>query len=421
MEEKSKAYGYIVLVILMLGTAILYYSNLIFVVRGDTLAVFNMDAVQLSAISTIGIIPGALLSILVGNILDKKGIKWFVAGALALTVVCMAARIFMTTYVGLLVTTILIGVFLLPIMIAGPKMMGMLFEPEDIPFAIGCFGSAGGVGTTLAFATGPVYSTVQNALAGVAAVGAVILILWLVFVKNDPKHPAGRNVAGASPNAPAGGELGRVLKSSNLWKTMICAGLSVGAALIVNTSLTYGFLEKGMDLKFASTLGITLNICLILGGIISGAIIGKIGKFNGAYLFMCIAGGALYLMSWMVPAGSVSFVLIALAGLIASATVGLNFTRLPLLPMTGQFGADSVGAASGMLQTALGVFAFVIPTVATVVATDANDSVNYTLKFIVVLVLLVVAGIISMSIPELGVKGKLAKECAKQREGVKIP
>ena len=416
MEEKNKAYGYMMLVILMLGTAILYYSNLIFAVRGDTLAEFNMDAVQLSAISTIGIIPGAVLSILVGNILDRKNVKWFVAGALLLTVVCMVARIFMTDYIGLLITTILIGVFLLPVMIVGPKMMGILFEPKDIPFAIGCYGSAGGLGTTLAFATGPVYSTVRDALTGVAAVGVLILVLWVVFVKNDKYNPA-QGQSGAQPPAAAKGALGRVLRSSNLWKTMLCAGIAVGAALIVNTSLTYGFLEKGVDLTFASTLGITLNICLILGGGISGVIIGKIGKFNGAYLFMCIVGGVLYLLSWITPAGPASYVLIALAGLIASATVGLNFTRLPLLPMTGQFSADSVGAASGMLQTSLGVFAFIIPTVVTIIATNADGTVNYTLKFVAVLVLLIAAGVIGMFIPELGVRGELAKNATLENEG----
>ncbi|MCC2256139.1 MFS transporter [Ruminococcus sp. CLA-AA-H200] len=405
MNKTSKAYGYTMLIILMLGTAVLYYSNLIFTVRLDTLEVFNMSTVQLAAISTIGGIPGAVLSIIVGNILDRKSIKWFVSVSLVLTVACMIIRVFLTSYTGLLVTTVLIGAFLLPIIIVGPKMLGNLFEPEDIPFAAGCFGAAGGIGTTLAFATGPVYPSVQAALGGVAVVGAIVLVAWTIMCKPD-----NQTKRGPAPEIPKGAFV-KVLKSSNMWKTMICGGCAVGTSLIINTSLTQGFAERGYD---ASGLGTILNVCLIIGGIVSGMVLGKIGTFNIPYLFMCVVGGGLYLAGWLVePAGSIlSILLFALAGLIASATVGVNFTRIPLLHLTKQFGEEMTGAASGMLQTALGIFQFVVPTAVAAVAVMPDGSTNYTLKFILGFVFLVIAGVIGLSIPELGIKGKLAQEAA---------
>jgi MFS family permease len=407
MKKTSKAYGYTMLIILMLGTAILYYSNLIFTVRLDTLQVFNMDMVQLAAISTIGGIPGAVLSIIIGNILDRKSIKWFVAISLVLTVACMVLRIFMTSYTGLLVTTVLIGAFLLPVIIVGPKMLGGLFEPKDIPFAMGCYGAAGGVGTTLSFATGQIYPTVQSALAGVAVVGAIILIAWIIVCKPDKETRSGQ-----APQIPKGAFV-KVLKSSNLWKTMICGGCAVGASLIINTSLTQGFAERGFD---SSMLGTVLNVCLIIGGIVSGMILGKIGKFNVPYLLMCLVGGGLYVAGWLVePAGSpLTFVLYALAGLIASATVGVNFTRIPLLHLTKQFSVEMTGAASGMLQTALGIFQFIIPTAVAAVAVMPDGGTDYTLKFILAFVFLAIAGILGMFIPELGIKGKLAQEASKE-------
>jgi nitrate/nitrite transporter NarK len=404
VQKKSKVYSYTMLIILMLGTAVLYYSNLIFAVRPDTLKVFNMSAVQLATISTIGGIPGAVLSIIVGNILDRKSVKWFVTGSLVLTVACMVIRIFMTSYSGLFITTVLIGAFLLPIIIVGPKMVGGLFAPKDIPYAMGCFGAAGGIGTTLSFATGPVYGTVRAALTGVTIVGAVILVTWVLFCKSDKASDGG-----SAPQIPKGA-FAKVVKSSNLWKTMICGGCAVGAALIVNTSLTYGFLERGFN---ASVLGTVLNVCLIIGGIVSGMVLGRIGKFNVPYLFMCIVGGGLYVFGWLVEPGAISYILFALAGLISSATVGVNFTRIPLLHLTKQFGIEMTGAASGMLQTALGVFQFVIPTVVAAVAVKADGGTNYTLKFILAFAFLVIAGIVGMFIPELGIKGKLAQE-AKQ-------
>ena len=119
--KRSSAYKWTVLAILMLGTAILYYSNMIFAVRAlDTLSKFNIDEGELAAISTIGCLPGAFLSIIVGRVLDKKGVKLFTALTLALTVACMVWRIFAHTYIELLLATVFIGTFLLPITIVWP-------------------------------------------------------------------------------------------------------------------------------------------------------------------------------------------------------------------------------------------------------------------------------------------------------------
>lgn len=405
MQDTNKKYGYVMLVILMLGTAVLYYSNLIFTVRMDTLQVFHMSPVQLAAISTIGGVPGAVLSIWVGNMLDRTEVKRFVGISMALVVLCMVIRVFMTSYIGLLVTTVLIGTFLLPIIIVGPKMLGELFAPEDIPFAMGCYGAAGGMGTTLAFATGSLYPSVQAALAGVAVVGAIVLAGWIVFCKKTKKKDD--SMAGQMPK----GAFIRVVKSTALWKTMLCGGFAVGSSIIINTSLVYGFMERGFD---ASLLGTVLNISLIIGGIVSGIVLGKIGRFNVPYLFMCIVGGGLYLAGWSVEPGALSYILFALAGLIASATVGVNFTRVPLLYMTKQFDAEMTGAASGMLQTALGIFQFVVPTAATAFAATADGGTDYTLKFMMAFAALAIAGILGMFIPELGVKGKLAQSMEKK-------
>lgn len=405
MNKNSKAYSYAMLFILMLGTAILYYSNMIYAVRanpaqaGELIAFFGVSPESLGAlipmISTIAGIPSAIFSIIVGNILDRRGVKMFVGAAMILTVACMAARIFIQSYAGQVALTTLIGTFLLPIIIIGPKMIGSLFEPKDIPFAMGCYGAAGGMGTTLAFFTGPMYSTLPAGLTGITVIGAVVMLAWFIVCKND-----GGGSEGPAPEIPKGA-FSKVLKSSVMWKTMICGGCAVGASLIMNSNLQMAFGEKGFD---ASVLGTCMNVALIAGGILSGMVLGKIGKFNVPYLFICIVGGALFVLGWLVEPGPLTYVIFILAGLIVSASVGVNFTRIPLLHMTGQFGIEMTGAASGMLQTALGVFQFVLPTIVGAAFAD------YTMKFIMALVFLTIAGVLGLTIPELGIKGKLAQQ-----------
>lgn len=49
---------------------------------------------------------------------------------------------------------------------------------------------------------------------------------------------------------------------------MICGGLSVGAALLLNSYLVNAFLAKGMAPAAASGLATLLNVCLLVGGVL---------------------------------------------------------------------------------------------------------------------------------------------------------
>lgn len=401
MKQHSSAYKWTVLAILMVGTAILYYSNMIFAVRApDTMAKFAINEGQLAAISTIGCLPGAFLSVVVGRVLDRKGVKLFTAAGLILTVACMVWRIFAHTYIELMLATVLIGAFLLPITIVGPKMVGGLFRPDEMPLAMGFFGAAGGLGTTLAFATGNVYPSLEAAFTGVSILGGVLLLAWLLVVR----EPAG-DAGAPAPGAPVKGSLGKVLKSANMWKVMFCSGFAVGSSILINTYLTQAFSANGASVGMASSIGTVLNLCLIIGGILSGAVIGKVGKINVPYAFICIVGGAFYLLAYLLPISGFTYVLVALGGLVCSGSVGVSFTRIPLLPLTGDFDEASIGTATGMNQTAVGVMSFLVPTV---IASLAGS--NYTMVFILAYAFLVMCGIVGMLIPELGEKGALARK-----------
>ena len=324
MKQHSSAYKWTVLAILMVGTAILYYSNMIFAVRApDTMAKFAINEGQLAAISTIGCLPGAFLSVVVGRVLDRKGVKLFTAAGLILTVACMVWRIFAHTYIELMLATVLIGAFLLPVTIVGPKMVGGLFRPDEMPLALGFFGAAGGLGTTLAFATGNVYPSLEAAFTGVSILGGVLLLAWLLVVR-EPAGDAGAPV----PGAPVKGSLGKVLKSANMWKVMFCSGFAVGSSILINTYLTQAFSANGASVGMASSIGTVLNLCLIIGGILSGAVIGKVGKINVPYAFICIVGGAFYLLAYLLPISGFTYVLVALGGLVCSGSVAAADRRL---------------------------------------------------------------------------------------------
>jgi NNP family nitrate/nitrite transporter-like MFS transporter len=405
-------YRWVILVVTVLCSTAMNFSNLIFAARAvDVMTQFSMNQAQLASVATIGMLPGAFLSIILGAFLDKKGIKKITGIFFILATLCLTWRVFANSYLQLLLITILTGIFVLPINIVSPKLVGLWFSREEMGIAMGIYGAAAGVGTTLAFATGNLFSSGKAAFAACAVLFLILTVLWFALVKETPAAAsAGPAAAGGAPPPPPKGSVAKVAKSANMWKVMFCAGLSVGNALLVNTYLTQALiLERGLNPVNAGFVSTLLNVCLIIGGVLSGFVVSKTRRINIPYAFICIVGGIGYYLVWSVPFGPLTYILLAATGVIVSGSIGVNFTRIPLLPLTGDFGFESIATAAGMSNTALGIMAFLLPTIVAAIAKD-----NFGLVFIIAAVIFVIIGLLGMSIPELGESGKLA-QAAKAR------
>jgi NNP family nitrate/nitrite transporter-like MFS transporter len=402
--DQKHAYRWVILFVTVLCTTVLNYSNLIFAARAvDVMNQFSMNQAQLAAVATIGMLPGAFLSIILGALLDKKGIKKITGIFFLLSTLFLVWRVFATSYIQLLLITVAVGIFFLPTNIVSPKLVGMWFGREEIGIAMGIWGAAAGIGTTLAFATGNLFPSGQAAFASCAILSAALTALWFILIRESPPGLDGKEMP--APPPPPSGSFGKVFKSANMWKVMFCCGFAVGCALLVNTYLTQALiLEKGLNPVNAGFVSTLLNVCLIIGGVISGFVVSKSRRINIPYAFICIAGGIGYYIVWSVPFGTLTYVVLALTGVIVSGSIGVNMTRVPLLPLTGDFGMENVATAAGANNTALGIMAFIIPTVVAAVAKD-----NFGLVFIIAAVILVIVGLVGMTIPELGESGKLAQ------------
>lgn len=403
MGKQKTGFRWVILFILVFGNAMLNFSNLIFASRPtDVMAQFNMTQAQLTAISTVGMLPGAFLSVYLGNLLDKRGVRKITAVLLALAAACQIWRVFAGSYVELVLITLLAGTFFLPVSIIAPKMVGLWFPREEAGTAMGVYGAAAGIGTTLAFAVGGLFPTSRSAFAVIAGGYVLMFVLWVLCAKESPA----RAEAGAAPPAPPKGSLGKVVRSRNMWLVMICGGLAVGAALLLNSYMINALLGKGLPAASASGLTTLLNVCLVIGGVVSGVVVSRLGRYNPPYAVICIGGAALYYAAYMLPFGPATYMLFALGGLVCSGSIGVNMARVGLLPLTGEFGPENTGAAGGMLNTMVGICSFVVPTLVSMAAGD-----NYNLIFLIIAVFLVLIGLLGgFAIPELGERGKLARQ-----------
>ncbi|MCI1654455.1 MAG: MFS transporter [Lachnospiraceae bacterium] len=409
-QNSSKGYRWVILILFVFGTMVLNFGSLIFASRPmDVEKMYGITQAQLTAVATVSQLPGALFSVVLGNYMDRKGVRKVTAVMLALAAVCMIWRAFAGNFILLFILTFAAGALYLPINVGAPKSIGAWFLPEQMGTAIGIYGAAAGVGTTLAFGIGNLFRSTRNAFIFIAVLYVVMFVLWLILGRENPV-PEGMEGKEA-PRAPKGA-FRKVARSRNMWMVLICGGLAVGAALLLNTYLVAAFIGKGLSPSASSLVATLLNISLVIGGVLSGMLVSKVGRFNIPYFFICILGGALYFIAYLAPIGPQTFVLVILGGLIVSGSIGVNMARIPLLPLTGDFGPECVGTASGMNNTSVGVCAFVLPTI---VATCLQN--NYTGIFLIFLIFMIICAVVGgILLPELGVRGKLAGQASGAEE-----
>ena len=414
MQDSTKSpTRWVVLFTLVMGMAIMNIGNFVFSTNpGPMMAKYHMDQAQLTTITTIALLPGAFFSIVLGNFFDKKGpkgVRFVGAAMIALAALCQLIRVFVDNYTVLIALTFLSGTLFLPTQVLPAKLIGAWFDAKEGSLAMGIYSAAAGTGVLLAFALGAAVPDTFMSLF-ICFLGFVLVtVLWFFFGRLPEGAPA-PTASDAASGKKAG--FGAVLKSKNLWLVMICNGVAASMPTLYNSYLINALLAKGMTSELASLLGMVLSAFMIAGSIVQGSIVSKLGKFNKEYFIACAFGGILLFAVFPAPNDVITIACLCAGGFCAAGGMAVNFGRVSLLPLTGDFGPESIGAAGGMVNTAMGLCGFLLPTL---VATILGS--NYMAVFATVgaffLLIAIIGGFI---IPELGEKGELARKAKQQQQ-----
>lgn len=405
-ESRVSGQRWLILALLVFGTATLTYSNMAFASRAiEAMQQYSMDQMQLTFISTLMLLPGAFFSVALGSFFDKHGARAlrFVAGAmLCVATAFMTWRVFTDDYVVLLVVTFLGGAFFLPTQVLPAKMIEAWFPHKQMGLAMGIYGAAAALGIMVAFAAGALLASLSDTLASCAVCYGITALLWLLLGRMPDGYWA--KSAQRAEDAPPAGEIGPVVRSRTMWLIMACTFIAASAPLLLNTYMVNAYTSKGFDASAAGFMGVLYNVSLVVGAIVAGSLATRFGRYNGVCLAFCLIGAAGTLLSFLVPASVLTYAFLFLGGFGCAAAQPLGFARVGLIPLTGEFGVENVGVAGGMNNTAMGIGPFVFPTV--VAWLCGND---YLAVFIVLTVSFIVMGIIGgILLPELGEKGNLA-------------
>ena len=369
-----------------------------------TMEVFGVDQTALTTLTSVTSVVGVFGGIIFGRMLDVKDVKKSITLYMAIGVVLFFVRAFIDSYVPVIVLTFLASLCVGICQIAGPKVIPTWFPPEKVGTAMSFLNAGAGIGSALGFAVGGILG-IKNALLLVGVLYLLLLILWIAIGGEGPYKME-------MPPMPDGEKSGSrpVYKSKNLWMIIIAFSMAVTSSQIVNSYMINAFVGKGLSPAGASAMGTVLNLSLLFGGFIMTAVLNSYKRFNPLLAVAMIGSAILILAGWFLPIGTITWVCVVLGGLFFGGSLGLCAGRIPLLPMTGDFGPESIGAASGFNETIMGIIAFVLPIlVANALGTNFN---GIFIVFAVCCVICTICG--SVMVPELGEKGKLFQEMQKK-------
>ena len=143
---------WVVLFTLVMGMIVMNIGNFVFSTNpGPMMAKYNMDQAQLTALTTISLLPGAFFSIILGDFFDKKGpkaVRFVGAAMIAAAALCQLARVYVDSYGVLVVLTFLSGSLFLPTQVLPAKLIGAWFDAKEGSLAMGIYSAAAGTRCT---------------------------------------------------------------------------------------------------------------------------------------------------------------------------------------------------------------------------------------------------------------------------------
>lgn len=398
--------GWTIVIFFTLFMAVMTYNLIVFPACAiDAMSVFGIGQAELTTLSSVTSVVGVFAGIVFGRILDTKNVKKSIVIFMAVGVVLFFARAFITSYVPVMVLTFLASFSVGICQVAGPKVVATWFPANKVGTAMSFLTAGAGIGSAGGFALGAVLG-IQNALLSVGIAYLVLLVFWIIA-----GGEGSYKVAAPAAAHPSQGSSSRVYKSKNLWMIILAYSMAVTSSLLVNTYMINAFVGKGLNPEQAAVMATCLNLALMLGGFIMTAILGMVKRFNILLAVSMLGSAVLVLAGWFLPIGAITWVCVILGGLFFGGSLGLCVGRVPLLPLTADFGPEHIGTASGFTETVKGIISFILPiVVASALGTNFN---GIFIVFAVCCILCVLFG--SLLVPELGEKGRLFQR-DKQRD-----
>ena len=383
----------------IMGFNLLIYSSCAM----DTMSVYGIGQAELTTLASTTSGVGLFAGLIFGPLVDRFGARKMILLGLLLGAALFFVRAAVDNYVIALVLTFLASFFVGVCQVAAGKVLDTWFTKDKVSVAFSIQVCAAAFGSVGSFSIGNALG-LHNSLLLIAICYAVLFVVWALVGGYGPLLSAQQQAV-----PPAGGTA-RVYKSSYVWLLSIGYSCAVGATLLINTYCINAFTDKGLTPEGAAAMGTAINFSMLVGSYLGTFLMSVVKRYNLCTIIFFGGGIVGFLLAWFTPLGINTWIFMIAGAVIMGSNIGICVSRIPLIPLTGQFPQEYVGTASGASEAIKGAITFIFPIV---VANIFGNNYNaiFLVFGVVGLIGLVTSGLM---VPELGPKGKIQQAFASQ-------
>ena len=367
MEENSKIYPWLVLILLFFNILLAFISLYCLPpLFREIMQEIPLTKTQMGIIMGVATIAPIIITPLGGALSDKVGCRWVLGLAAVISSIAGGLRYFSNGALALTIFMFFLGTGAGLFIVLMPKILGTWFPPKRLATVNGiCFasvtiGSAIAMGASVRIMS-PAFNGWRGTTMALGILSLIAGILWMVFYK-DPKTEEEDRVG----RPTMAGNFKTVLKVRDVWLFAIFYGLVMSALMANMALLPISLQEKGMSNagELISIMLVTSLFSKIAGGMVSD----KVGKRK---IFIVVGTIILSLCtpSFIVFTGSTLVILLFFAGLfsgpvapamltaaveIKEVGTALAGTAMGFIIMVGTIGGTIGPLVAGMLMDAAG-------------------------------------------------------------------
>ncbi|NIM45574.1 MAG: MFS transporter [Nitrososphaeria archaeon] len=327
---------------------------------------FDVSHAQAGLLMSAVVIPGAILAIPSGMLVDHYGIRSIGFLSTVLTAVGAFITAVTDTFVLVLVGRVVLGIGGAFIVTTMPAVIPQWFPPNKLGKAMGVFGTNMPVGTTLAFlltsALMVVYEWRYPFYVGVA-ITTVSIIIFSLLVKEGPYKEENNRIS----------IVGHALRNAEIWKIAV-TWLFFNAAAISFTTWTPKLFEefRGFEPFYASFLA----SMLMLGAMPFVPIFGWISDHVGRRKPFMVTGSILMALALVSVAYATDMALMA-----SIVALGITAAMVPPIVMalpSEILGPSSAGTGFGVVAMCLNIgIAFAPPLVGLIIDATGSPALSF--------------------------------------------
>lgn len=347
---------------------------------------FQLPPLQSQVMDTVGLtesqyvsafsspmLPGLLLSLVAGVLIDRYGFRKMIFLALIVSFVGALGRTVCHSYVPFWIAMAFTGVTPTFVQSNNAKIMSHYFPPEKISFAIGVVMLGGASASFFGSATTHLFPSTTAAYIFSGILVAVATALWLSCIKEKKTAETAQI---SEPQVSVGEALRAVVRSGKVWRVGLCMFFVESYFMSISSTAPSALMELGYQPGTAGLLAGILSIGSPLGGLFGAPLAVRTGRPK--LCMMVLAGITLVTFPLLWDADSAF--LCGLAFFLVGFCFGTCLVTANSLPIRfPEVGQRYAGTAGGLINTILMAGGFFIPSF--VITPLANG--NYHRQFII--------------------------------------